>query len=66
MVEGGKAKPGHERGLEEDDGFLARFHARNEDERGPVKRERIRKGNRWMGLAAYPANAPSDIVVTST
>lgn len=30
------------------------------------KRESIRKGNRWMGLAAYPANAPSDIAVTWT
>lgn len=28
------------------------------------KRERVRRGNRWMGLAAYPANAPSDIAVT--
>lgn len=26
--------------------------------------ERVRRGNRWMGLAAYPANAPSDIAVT--
>lgn len=30
------------------------------------KQERVRRGNRWMGLAAYPANAPSDIAVTST
>lgn len=28
------------------------------------KRQRVRRGNRWMGLAAYPANAPSDIAVT--
>lgn len=38
---------------------------RNKDERSKIEtRERVRRGNRWMGLAAYPANAPSDIAVT--
>lgn len=44
---------------------LSRRRARNEDERSEIEtRERVRRGNRWMGLAAYPANAPSDIAVT--
>lgn len=53
------------RGLKEDRARVLGPFPRDERRRTrDRKRERVRRGNRWMGLAAYPANAPSDIAVT--
>lgn len=61
---GGSVRGGHESGDEEPP-WLVRSTGGMRMNAG-CKRESIRKGNRWMGLAAYPANAPSDIAVTWT